>query len=57
MFRRLRARFQRLHAAAIGAGACSCGAGAHFMAHPCVEHAIVAVFAFSIGAWALVRFK
>ena len=57
MIQRLRARAQRLHAAAIGVAGCSCGAGAgaHFMAHPCIEHAIVAVLAFSIGALALIK--
>ncbi len=55
MFQRIKARFARLHAAAIGASACGCGASAHFMAHPCIEHAAVAVIAFAIGAWAFIK--
>jgi hypothetical protein len=55
MIQRLRARFQRLHAAAGLAGACGCGAGAHFAAHPCIEHAIVAVLALAIGSAAIFR--
>jgi hypothetical protein len=55
MIQRLRARFHRLHAAAGVAGACGCGAGAHFMAHPCIEHAVVAAIALAIGFVAIFR--
>jgi hypothetical protein len=53
MITTLRAWFHRLHGKAVGAGACSCGAGAHFMAHPCIEHACVAILAFGLSVWAL----
>jgi len=46
---------RRAQSAAVLTAGCGCGAGMHFLTHPCIEHGLMALAAWGTGAWFALR--
>lgn len=46
---------RRAQSAAVVSAGCGCGAGMHFLTHPCIEHGLMALAALGTGLWLTLR--